>query len=115
MFEVQLQALALVAAFVQRLVAFVKPFYQSYEYQKHIDLGLSLVASIALCVNWGVDVFAAAGIHFGVEWLGAALTGAVASFGSSVLNDFLKLLEALKKPASTSLTVNVEQMEKPQG
>lgn len=114
MFETQLQALVLVAAFVQRLVAFVKPFYQSHEYQKHIDLGLSLLASVALCVNWGVDVFAAAGINFGAAWLGAALTGAVASFGSSVLNDFLKLLEALKKPTSTSMTVNVEQQQ-PQG
>lgn len=98
MFAEILGQLAVVAAFVQKVIALVKPSYKDWEYQKYVDLGLSIGISAALCYAWGIDVFALAGIAFpAAAWLGAVLTGVVAGSGANVLNDILALLEIWKK------------------
>lgn len=99
MFEVVLGQLAVVAAFVKKVVDFVKPLYQVSKYQKYIDVALSLALSAVLSVAWGVDVFAAVDIQFSVAWLGAAFTGVFAGLGSNVLNDLLELLKLWKENA----------------
>lgn len=96
MFDAVLGQLAVVAAFVQRIVDFVKPLYQATQYQKYLDAALSLTASALLCVAWGVDVFAVVDIHFTAVWLGSAFTGVFAALGANVLNDLLYLLRVWK-------------------
>lgn len=95
MFDQILQQLAVVAVFVQRVLALAKPLYQNSQYQKYIDMGLSLAISAGLCVAWNLDVFAIVDIDLKV-W-GEVLTGLFAGLGSNVLNDLLKLLEMWKK------------------
>lgn len=97
MFDAVLAQLAVVAAFVQRVIDFVKPFYQASPYQKHIDLFGSMALSAGLCVAWNVDVFAVVDINFTWAWLGSVFTGLFAGMGANVLNDLLKVLEMLKK------------------
>lgn len=98
MFAEILGQLAIVAAFVQKLIALVKPAYKDFEYQKYVDLGLSVAVSAALCFAWGIDAFAAAGVVFPyAAWLGAVLTGVIAGSGANILNDVLALLEIWKK------------------
>jgi hypothetical protein len=97
MFTELLGQLAIVATFVQKAIAFVKPLYKDNEYQKWIDLGLSIAVSAALCFAWNVDAFAVANIALPFFWLGSVLTGVVAGLGANVLNDFLTLLEMWKK------------------
>lgn len=96
MFAELLGQLAIVATFVQKVIAFVKPAYKDTEYQKWIDLGLSIAVSALLCLAWNVDAFAVAGIALPLVWLGSVLTGVVAGLGANVLNDFLTLLEMWK-------------------
>lgn len=96
MFENALAQLALVAAFVQKLIALLKPLYQQTQYQRYFDLVLSVVVSAVLCITWQIDVFALAGIELAYPWLTAAATGVVAALGANVLNDVLVLLEMLK-------------------
>lgn len=96
MFGEALAQLGIVAAFVQKVIALAKPAYKDWEYQKYVDLGLSLLVSAGLCFAWGVDVFAVAGVVFSLPWLGAVFTGVIAGLGSNVLNDILTLLEMWK-------------------
>lgn len=96
MFAELMGQLAIVATFVQKAIAFVKPLYKENVYQKWIDLSLSIVVSGALCLAWGIDAFLVAGIALPYLWLGAVLTGVVAGLGANVLNDFLTLLEMWK-------------------
>lgn len=96
MFAELLGQLAIVATFVQKVIAFVKPLYDKTEYQKYIDLGLSVVVSSLLCLAWNIDAFAVANIAMPYVWLGAVLTGFVAGLGANVLNDFLTLIEMWK-------------------
>lgn len=97
MFAELLGQLAIVATFVQKVIAFLKPLYDKNEYQKWIDLSLSVVVSAVLCFAWNIDAFAVANIALPLVWLGSVLTGVVAGFGANVLNDFLTLLEMWKK------------------
>lgn len=103
MFENSLAQLAIVATFVQRFIALVKPLYKETTYQKWFDLGLSIVVSAFLCVSWAVDVFAVAGIAFFMPWVGAALTGVIAALGANILNDVLVLLETWKNQKRVEL------------
>lgn len=96
MFAELLGQLAIVATFVQKAIAFVKPLYKDNEYQKWIDLSLSIAVSAGLCFAWNVDAFAVANIALPWFWLGSVLTGIVAGLGANVLNDFLTLLEMWK-------------------
>lgn len=96
MFTELLGQLAIVATFVQKAIAFVKPLYKDNEYQKWIDLGLSIAVSAGLCFAWNVDAFAVANIALPLFWLGSVLTGVIAGLGANVLNDFLTLLEMWK-------------------
>lgn len=96
MFADVLVQLGLVATFVQRFVALVKPAYKDWQYQKYVDISLSLGLSALLCVAWGVDALAVAGIVLPLPWIGAAITGLVAGTGANVLNDVLALLEMWK-------------------
>lgn len=109
MFENALAQLALVAAFVQKFVALVKPLYQETQYQKYFDMALALVVSAMLCVSWDIDIFAVADLFFFLPWLGAAFTGVIAALGASVLNDVLVLLQMWKeqKKAESMLTTAV--------
>ena len=97
MFAELLGQLAIVSTFVQKAITYLKPVYKDSEYQKWIDLSLSVVVSALLCLAWNVDAFAVANIALPWVWLGAALTGLIAGFGANVLNDFLALLEMWKK------------------
>lgn len=97
MFENVLTQLVTVAAFVRQLIALLKPAYQDSQYQHYIDRALSVVVSGLLCVAWGVDAFAAAGIVIAaLPWVGGALTGVLAGLGANILNDVLVLLEMWK-------------------
>ena len=109
MFENALTQLALVAAFVQKFVAIVKPLYQQTPYQKYFDMTLAVVVSAFLCISWQIDIFAVADLVFFLPWLGAAFTGVIAALGASVLNDVLVLLEMWKnqKKAEAVLTTVV--------
>ena len=110
MFENSLAQLAIVAAFVQKFVALVKPLYQKTEYQKYFDIALALGVSALLCVAWGVDIFIVAGLEFpSIPWLGGLFTGVIAGLGAGVLNDVLVLLEMWKneKKADAALTAAV--------
>lgn len=105
-----LAQLAVVAVLVQRIIDFLKTVtgYEDYlddTNEKRVTIGLSIVASGALCVAWQVDVFAAAGFEFAVAWVGAALTGIFAGLGSNVINDLIKILDALKKQARARATL----------
>jgi hypothetical protein len=83
-------------------------------YQKYIDLALSVVVSALLCLAWGIDAFAVAGIVFTWVWLGSVLTGVVAGLGANVLNDFLALLEMWKNKKKLEVkekTIDVEFAE----
>lgn len=103
MFADVLGQLSIVAVFVQKVIAFIKPTYENHEYQKYIDMALSIVTSALLCLAWGIDVFAVAGIEFAMNWLAPVLTGVVAGLGSNVLNDLLALLEMWKKQKKADL------------
>ena len=97
MFDNALAGLAVVAAFVVKVISLIKPVYEKSEYQKYIDTGLSLALSAGLCLAWGVDLFPSAGIDFGqYAWIGPVFTGIVAGLGSNVLHDVIKLLEMWK-------------------
>ena len=97
-----LAQLAVVAVLVQRIIDFLKSVTQYEDYlddlnERRVTIGLSIVASGALCVAWQIDVFAAAGFPFSVAWAGAALTGLFAGLGSNVINDLIKILDMLKR------------------
>lgn len=99
--------LGLVAALVQRSIAFLKAA-TSYDTrlpkaQKYISIGLSVILSALICVGWDVDLVQAVGLHFPYSWdwgtaraVGAAVTGVLAALGSNVLNDLLAIYKAYK-------------------
>lgn len=96
MFAELMGQLAIVATFVQKAIAYLKPLYKDNKYQSYVDLTLSVVVSALLCFAWNIDAFAVANIALPFVWLGAVLTGVIAGFGANVLNDFLALLEMWK-------------------
>lgn len=106
MFAELLGQLSIVSVFVQKVIAFVKPLYQGNEYQKWIDLGLSVAVSAGLCFAWNVDAFAVANIALPLFWLGSVLTGVIAGLGANVLNDFLALLEMWKQNKKVEVATN---------
>lgn len=119
MFENSLAQLAIVATFVQRFIALIKPLYKETTYQKWFDLGLSVIVSAFLCVSWSVDVFSVAEIVFFLPWVGSALTGVIAALGANVLNDVLVLLETWKNQKKVELAYatvqTVEAVEEQEG
>lgn len=100
MFDVVLGQLAVVAAFVQRVIELLKPLYIGSANQKKIDIALSVACSAFLCVAWDIDVFAVASLAFPLEWMGEVITGLLAAAGANVLNDVLKLLAMWKERAT---------------
>lgn len=98
MFDAVLQQLAAIATLVERGVQFAKTVFQyntwAQKYQKSIDVGLTVLFNVGLCLSWKVDLFAVAGIVFGAAaWAGPVLTGVVASLGSTLLHEFVELLK----------------------
>jgi len=97
MFETVLQQLAAIAVLVERGVQFAKTVFQynawAQAYQKYIDTALNVGFNVALCFSWHVDLFTAARINFPYAWAGPALTGVLASLGSSVVHEFVELLK----------------------
>lgn len=111
MFDNVLAQLVTVAAFVRQLITLVKPAYQDTEYQRYIDMGLSVAVSAALCVAWQIDAFAVAGIAVAfAPWLGSALTGLLAGLGANVLNDVIVLLEMWKNQKKVDVAVTVAEL-----
>lgn len=97
MFEEALKQIAVVAVFVERLVNFLKlTKYNDWakEYQKYIDIALSLGLNVLLCFAWHIDVFAIAGLVVPQAlWLGSVLTGVLAGLGSEVIHEAIELLK----------------------
>lgn len=98
MFDQVLAQLAAIATLVERGVQFAKTVirYNTWAqgYQRYIDVGLNVAFNVGLCLSWKVDLFAAADISFGsIVWAGAALTGVIASLGSTLLHEFVELLK----------------------
>lgn len=97
MFEQVLQQIVVVAAFVERLVNFVKLVkYNEWanKYQEYIDVGLAVLFNVGVCLLWGVDVFAVAGLVVpDAAWVGSALTGILAGLGSEVIHEVIELLK----------------------
>jgi len=98
MFETVLSQLALVASVVQKVIALVKPLYQSLPYQATIDRVLSVLVSVGMALLWHINFLSAAGIVLQPE-VGEVATGFVAALGAGVLNDVLALLKLLKPQA----------------
>ena len=60
----------------------------------------ALLASVALCVLAGADIYAALGVSFGAAGgspIGAVLTGAFASRGANYAADMVKALQGAAK------------------
>ena len=112
MFGEVLGQLSIVAAFVKKVIDLVKPAYQETEYQKYIDQGLSVALSAALCLAWGVDALAVAGIQFAnYPWIAPVITGVVAGLGANFLNEVLSLLEMWRKQKQAEAKVAKEVAE----
>lgn len=97
MFDQVLAQLAAIAALVERGVQFAKTVFQyntwAQAYQRYIDIGLTIAINVGLCFSWHVDLFSVAGINFPYIWVGPALTGVIASLGSTLLHEFVELLK----------------------
>lgn len=111
MFAELMGQLAIVATFVQKAIAYAKPLYKDNEYQKWIDLSLSVVVSALLCLAWNIDAFAVANIALPFVWLGSVLTGFVAGLGANVLNDLLSLLETWKNQKKLDVANKVADLQ----
>lgn len=57
------------------------------------SLGLGLVVSILVAINWDIDLFKMVGFPDGrLPFVGAALTGLIISRGSNVVSDLIGLV-----------------------
>lgn len=89
--------LALVALLVEAIIQTLKPVYDK-EKGFNRDAIFSLLVGIAICLLTGVDFFAELGLPIGVPYVGAALTGVIASRGSNVVHDVFKFVQAKANP-----------------
>ncbi len=84
--------LALVAFLIESLIQTFKPLYDK-DKGWNKDALLALFVGIVLCVATKVDLFVAVGLPISVPYVGATLTGVLASRGSNFVHDILKFVE----------------------
>jgi len=93
-----------IALLVERSIEFVK-FATGYkarlpQFQKYLDIGLSIALSVAACYAFEVNLITASGLYFKyAAEVGPAVTGILAGLGSNVFHEVLALLELWRKGA----------------
>ncbi|OQY28859.1 MAG: hypothetical protein B6I38_08810 [Anaerolineaceae bacterium 4572_5.1] len=86
--------LALVAFLIESLVQTFKPLHDK-EKGWNRDAVIALIVGVVVCVATKVDLFAAVGLPIkAVPFLGAVLTGILASRGSNFVHDIFKFIES---------------------
>ena len=97
MFDKILSQAAEIAILVERTIEFIK-FATGYkaripQFQKHLDIGLSLAFSVLACYALEVNLVSAAGIYFKhVSEVGPAVTGVLVGLGSNIFHEAVSLL-----------------------
>ena len=88
--------LALVAFLIESLVQTFKPLHDK-DTGWNKDAVIALIVGILVCVVTNVDLFNAVGLPIAVPYVGAALTGILASRGSNFVHDIFKFIESKSK------------------
>lgn len=86
-----LEQVLTIAILVEAVVTGIKPIYDKTK-GWNLDMLWSLVGGILVCVLSGVDIFKAVQIPLAVPYVGSVLTGIIASRGSNIVHDLIKLL-----------------------
>ncbi len=93
-----------VAAFlIETLLQTIKPIYDK-EKKWQIDQIMAIIIGILVCVGADIDVFKLIDLPMKVPYLGAALTGIIASRGSNVAHDVVRYLQGLGASADFNRT-----------
>lgn len=87
-----LTQLTLVAFIIEALIHTVKPAYDPTKGWNK-DALFALFVGIAVCILTNVDLFETVGLHISIPYVGAALTGILASRGSNVAHDLFKIVQ----------------------
>jgi len=96
--NVNFNQLLLAAFLVESLIQTLKPIYDK-EKGWNKDAIIALVVSILICVLIKIDLFATVGLPIEIgnttvgTYIGAVLTGVIASRGSNLAHDILKFIE----------------------
>lgn len=103
MFDYILKQVGEISVLVERTVQFLK-FATQYgtrlaQYQKYVDVALSVGLSVLACWGLSVDLVAAAGFSFTPPYdvVGPILTGVLAGLGSSLFHEVYGLLVLWRK------------------
>lgn len=84
------------ALIVEALVETLKLMYDRGTKKWNIDVLVSLIVGVAVCVLADIDIFKLAGIPLIVPFAGGALTGILASRGSNVIHELWRLIEGMR-------------------
>lgn len=96
--NVNFNQLLLAAFLVESLIQTIKPIYDK-EKGWNRDAIIALLVSILICVLIKIDLFATVGLPIEIgntsigTYIGAVLTGVIASRGSNLAHDLLKFVE----------------------
>lgn len=89
-----LSQLLLVALLIEAIVTNIKPIYDKTKGWQ-IDIILTLILSIVICVLVRIDLFALVGIPMILPYVGSVLTGIIVSRGANAVHDLIASLEVL--------------------
>jgi hypothetical protein len=87
-----LTQLTLVAFIVEALIHTLKPAYDP-DKGWNKDALFALIVGVLVCSLTNVDLFSAVGLNIQIPYVGAALTGILASRGSNVVHDIFKFVQ----------------------
>lgn len=88
--------LVVTALLIESIIDSVKPIYDKTKGWQ-IDRVLTLLLGMLVCVLVKVDIFELVGIPMVVPYVGAILTGIVASRGANFAHDLIKGLQTLRE------------------
>lgn len=90
----EITAILIMSVLVEAVVTYIKTWVVNKELKWPILV--STILSIVVCLAYGLDIPAAAGVSSGVPFVGMIITGVLISRGSNYINDLLKKITSRK-------------------
>jgi len=78
---------------IEAMIQALKLAYDSQNHKANLDIVVSLVVGILACFLFRVDLFEMVGFDSMFSPLGSIFTGIIASRGSNIFHDLLKLVQ----------------------
>ena len=104
--------LATISLAAERLIEMLKPLIEKIPtgaWQASAKIALAILSGFGLSALFRFDLLAQMGVHNDSVLIGYALSGLIASTGSTVINRILEWLKTLKSNTTTSVTTKTSQ------